>query len=111
MRTTSESGSEPKPLPEVQHYLAKGGRSNACICRLYGPGKLFCTSKEGKTLILKIAMPGDVLGLGAMISGSAHELTTETLRPTQIKSIPRNDFLSFLEKRRLRQLKWSQGTP
>jgi CRP/FNR family cyclic AMP-dependent transcriptional regulator len=76
----------------------EGGRSNGVFVICTGQVKLFCTSKEGKTLILKIAMPGDVLGLGAVISGSTYEVTAETLQPTQIKSIPRDDFLSFLEK-------------
>jgi CRP/FNR family transcriptional regulator, cyclic AMP receptor protein len=76
----------------------EGGRSNGVFVICTGQVKLFCTSKEGKTLILKIAMPGDVLGLGAVISGSAYEVTGETLEPTQIKTIPRDDFLSFLKK-------------
>jgi CRP/FNR family transcriptional regulator, cyclic AMP receptor protein len=76
----------------------EGGRSNGVFVICTGQVKLFCISKEGKTLILKIAMPGDVLGLGAVISGSAYEVTAETLEPTQIKSIPREDFLAFLEK-------------
>jgi len=42
-------------------------------------------------MILKIAQPGDVLGLSAMISGTCHEATAETLEPTQIKgSVRRN---------------------
>jgi CRP/FNR family cyclic AMP-dependent transcriptional regulator len=63
-----------------------------------GQVKLFCASRDGKTLILKIAMPGDVLGLGAIISGSSYEVTAETLRPTHVKRIHRNEFLNFLEK-------------
>ena len=63
-----------------------------------GQVKLSCTSKEGKTLILRIAMPGDVLGLSAAISGSSHEVTATTIEPTQIKTIPRSDFLAFIEK-------------
>jgi CRP/FNR family cyclic AMP-dependent transcriptional regulator len=63
-----------------------------------GQVKLFCTSREGKTLILKIAMPGDVLGLGAVISGSPYEVTAETVEPTQIKNIRRDDFLNFIQK-------------
>jgi CRP/FNR family transcriptional regulator, cyclic AMP receptor protein len=76
----------------------EGGLSDGVFVICTGQVKLFCTSKEGKTLILKIAMPGDVLGLGAVISGSAYEVTAETLEPTQIKTIPRDDFLAFLEK-------------
>jgi len=63
-----------------------------------GQVKLSCTSKDGKTLILKIAMPGDVLGLGAVISGSRYEVTAETIQPTEIKSIRREEFLAFLHK-------------
>lgn len=63
-----------------------------------GQVKLSCTSKEGRTLILKIAMPGDVLGLGAVISGTTYEVTAETILPTQVKSIRRDAFLAFLHK-------------
>jgi CRP/FNR family transcriptional regulator len=63
-----------------------------------GQVKLSCTSKEGRTLILKIAMPGDILGLGAVISGSKYEVTAETVQPTEIKSIRRDEFLAFLKK-------------
>ncbi len=63
-----------------------------------GQVKLYCTSKEGKTLILKIALPGDVLGLGAVISGSTYEVTAETIQPSQTKSILKGDFLTFLAR-------------
>ncbi|MEI9981649.1 MAG: cyclic nucleotide-binding domain-containing protein [Edaphobacter sp.] len=70
----------------------------AVIVVCAGQVKLSCTSREGRTLILKIAMPGDVLGLSATISGTRHEVTAETIEPTQIKTIPRGDFMVFLEK-------------
>src|ERR1700733_7901728 len=77
------------------HEYAKGnGVFGVCT----GQVKFFCNSREGKTLILKIAMPGDVLGLGAVISGATYEVTAETIEPTQIKSIRREDFLAFLQK-------------
>jgi CRP/FNR family cyclic AMP-dependent transcriptional regulator len=63
-----------------------------------GQVKLSCTSREGKTLILKMAMPGDVLGLGAVIANSPYEVTAETVMPTRIKNIRRQDFLTFLER-------------
>jgi CRP/FNR family transcriptional regulator len=43
-------------------------------------------------------MPGDVLGLGAVISGSKYEVTAETVQPSEIKSIRRDEFLNFLKK-------------
>jgi CRP/FNR family transcriptional regulator len=42
-------------------------------------------------------MPGDVLGLGAVISGSKYEVTAETVQPTEIKKIRRDEFLTFLK--------------
>lgn len=75
----------------------EGGQGSGVFVICTGRVKLFCTSKEGKTLLLKIAMPGEVLGLGAVISGSAYEVTAETLQPTELKSIRREPFLRFLE--------------
>jgi CRP/FNR family transcriptional regulator, cyclic AMP receptor protein len=63
-----------------------------------GRVKLSCTSKEGKILILKIAVAGDVLGLGAALSGSRYEVTAETIEPTQMKAIPQKEFLAFIER-------------
>jgi CRP/FNR family transcriptional regulator, cyclic AMP receptor protein len=63
-----------------------------------GKVKLSSTSKTGKTLILKIAGPGDVLGLGAAIAGERYEVTAEAMEPTQLKNIRRDEFLAFLER-------------
>ena len=84
--------------PKGARLFQEDGRSNGVFVICNGQVKLSCTSREGRTLILKIAMPGDVLGLGAVISGSRYEVTGETTEPTQIKSIRREDFLAFLEK-------------
>ena len=45
---------------------------------------------------LKLALPGDVLGLGAVISVAHFEVTAETVMPTRLKVIRREDFLRFL---------------
>jgi CRP/FNR family transcriptional regulator, cyclic AMP receptor protein len=71
--------------------------SNGVFVICTGQVKLSCTSKEGKTLILKIAVPGDVVGLGAVISGSKYEVTAETIEPTEIKHISQSEFLSFIQ--------------
>ena len=56
------------------------------------------TSREGKTHILRIAVPGDLLGLGAAISGTHYELTAETIEPCVVKKIRRSELLTFLER-------------
>ena len=62
-----------------------------------GRVKLSTTSRDGKTLILRIAQQGEVLGLHATVSGKPYELTAETLQPCQLDFIRRDDFLRFLQ--------------
>jgi len=64
------------------------------LCR--GRVKLSATSKEGHTLIFKIAQPGEVLGLNATVAGIPHETTAETGQPCQLNFVKRDDFLKFL---------------
>jgi len=101
----SESALADFNLLGVQAHLPRGAKlfeedeaSSGVFVICTGQVKLSCTSKDGRTLILKIAMPGDVLGLGAVISGSKYEVTAETVQPAEIKSIRRDEFLAFLKK-------------
>lgn len=61
-----------------------------------GRAKLSTTSAEGKSIILRIAEPGEVLGLSAAVSGTPYEATIETLEPTQANFISQYDFQRFL---------------
>jgi CRP/FNR family cyclic AMP-dependent transcriptional regulator len=61
-----------------------------------GQVKLSICSSEGKTLIVRIAQPGEVLGLTAVVSGTPYEVTAETLRPSQVAFVRRDDFLRFI---------------
>lgn len=62
-----------------------------------GRVKLSTTSRDGKTLILRIAQAGEVLGLHATVSGKPYELTAEALQPCQLDFIRCDDFLRFLQ--------------
>lgn len=61
-----------------------------------GKAKLSVSSKGGKTLILQLARPGEILGLSATISGIPYEVSAETLYPSQVSFIRREDFISFI---------------
>jgi CRP/FNR family transcriptional regulator, cyclic AMP receptor protein len=63
-----------------------------------GEVKLSISSSEGKTLILRIAKAGEVLGLTAALSGRPYEVTAETLHPSQIAFVRRDDFMRFLTR-------------
>src|SRR5438270_13144931 len=63
-----------------------------------GRAKLSTTSSEGKSMILRVAEPGEVLGLTAAVSGSPYEATVETLEPSQANFIAKADFVRFLQE-------------
>jgi CRP/FNR family transcriptional regulator, cyclic AMP receptor protein len=65
------------------------------VCR--GAVKLSASTSNGKTMIVKIARSGEVLGLGASLSGKPYEMTAVTLDPCQINFVKREDFLRFLK--------------
>ncbi|PYV17229.1 MAG: Crp/Fnr family transcriptional regulator [Acidobacteria bacterium] len=66
------------------------------LCR--GRVKLSVTSSQGKTLILRIVHPGEVLGLNAAVSGKPYQATAETLDNCQIAFVKREDFLRLLQE-------------
>lgn len=63
-----------------------------------GEVKLSISSSAGKRLILKIAKPGEILGLMATMSGTPYEVTAETLHPCQVAFLRRVEFLRFVAK-------------
>jgi CRP/FNR family cyclic AMP-dependent transcriptional regulator len=70
-------------LPPTQGRGSVRGRASpqGIFVLLKGRVKLSIGATDGQTLILKIAEPGEVLGLSATVSGKPCELTTETIDP------------------------------
>jgi CRP/FNR family transcriptional regulator, cyclic AMP receptor protein len=66
------------------------------LCK--GRVKLTINSSEGKTVILRIADPGEVLGLHAVVSGQPYHASAETLEPCEVNFVRREDFLRFLRE-------------
>lgn len=84
------------PAGAVLFVEGQAPRGMYVLCR--GRVKLSTTSRDGKTLILRIAEPGEVLGLHATVSGKPYELTAETLQASQLNFVKREDFLHFLQE-------------
>jgi CRP/FNR family transcriptional regulator, cyclic AMP receptor protein len=63
-----------------------------------GEVKLSISSSEGKTLIMRVAKAGEILGLMAALSGGCYEVTAETIRPCQVAFVRREDFQRFVAK-------------
>ena len=83
------------PRGSILFYEDDPAVSVTVICT--GQVKLSCSSAEGRTLILKIALSGDVLGLSSVVSGKVNEVTAEALETCLVKTIPKDSFLRFLE--------------
>ena len=63
-----------------------------------GRAKLSACSEDGRAIILRIADAGEVLGLGAVMSDSAYEKTSQALDDCLVSYIAKKDFLDFLQK-------------
>jgi len=65
-----------------------------------GRAKLTVCSESGKRLTLRIAVPGEILGLSASLAGTAYEVTAEMLDDAHAAMIKRKDLLHFLRDHR-----------
>jgi CRP/FNR family transcriptional regulator, cyclic AMP receptor protein len=84
--------------PKGAMLFVEGQTPRGVFILCTGRVKLSTSSADGKTLILRIAEPGDVLGLPGTVTGKPYELSAEVLEPSQANFVGRNDFLKFLGK-------------
>ena len=83
-------------FPEGALIFVEGQASRGIYLLCEGQAKLFTTSRDGRTIIVRIAKPGEVLGLHAVVADTPYELTVETMQPCQLNYVGREDFLRFL---------------
>ena len=74
---------EGRPVRVV--YLLCDGRAKLSIC-----------AEGGKRLTLRVAGPGEVLGLGAALSNTPYEITAELLDSSQVVFVRRKELMKFL---------------
>ena len=84
--------------PKGATLFVEGQSPRGVFVLCSGRVKLSTTSADGKTLILRIADAGEVLGLPGTVTGKDYELTAEVIETAQANFISRTDFLSFLRE-------------
>jgi len=84
------------PKDAVLFVEEQAPRGIFVLCK--GRVKMSMGATDGKTLIVKVAGPGEIMGLSATVSGKPYELTAETVEPCQINFVKRDDFLRFLKR-------------
>jgi len=82
--------------PKGAMLFVEGQESRGAFILCKGKAKLYTSSSDGRTIILRIAQPGEVLGLTSTIGNKAYEATAEVLEPSQINFLPKAEFLKFL---------------
>jgi len=84
--------------PKGATLFVEGQPARGVFILCSGRVKLSTSSADGKTLILRISEPGEVLGLPATITGKPYELTADVIEPAQANFIGRAEFLKFLQE-------------
>jgi CRP/FNR family transcriptional regulator, cyclic AMP receptor protein len=87
----------PVEYPSGATLFMEGEQCQGIYILCSGRVKLFTTSRTGQTLILQIARPGDVLGLGATVSATTHDSSAEAGQLCRLNFIRGADFLHFLQ--------------
>ena len=90
----------PAAYPKGATLFVEGQPSRGVFVLCGGRVKLSTSSADGKSLIVRIAETGEVLGLPATVTGKPYELTAEVIQPSQANFIARQDFLVFLREDR-----------
>jgi CRP/FNR family cyclic AMP-dependent transcriptional regulator len=84
-----------KVYPEGYEFFTRG-QSPEGIYVLYAGRVRLCINGSRDKLTVGHALPGDILGLSAVVSGKAYEETAEAALPCRAGFVGCRDFLHFL---------------
>ncbi len=85
--------------PTGATLFQEGEQTRGVFILCSGKVKLTMSSSGGKTLILRLSKPGEMLGLIAAISDGKYEATAETLEPSRTVFVRQDDFIRFIARR------------
>lgn len=83
--------------PKGSTLFVEGQPANGVYILCFGRVKLSTYSQEGRSLIVRIAEPGEVLGLSACIAGVSFEATAKAIADCQVNFVSRKDFVELLK--------------
>lgn len=82
--------------PRGATLFGEGRQPKGIFVLCDGRAKLSISAENGKRLMLRVAGPGEVLGLSSTLSGRPYEITAEALDASQVVFVKRKDLLKFL---------------
>ena len=93
-----DSISTSQTYPKDAILFVEGQDAHGVFVLCHGRVKLSTTSADGKSIIVRMAEAGEVVGLAGTLSGKPYELTAEAMEPLQANFIPRDAFMNFLKQ-------------
>lgn len=84
--------------PKGTFMFFEGDVAHGVYILYEGRANVLTGTAEGKTLILKTAQPGDILGLNSVFAGTSHAVTVEVVQSCRFAFIARKDFLRFVKE-------------
>ena len=84
--------------PRGAVLFAEGQPGDGVYLLRTGRAKVSISSAAGKTVILRVAQPGALLGVSSVVKDVPHEITVETIERCRIDFISRSDFMKALAK-------------
>jgi CRP/FNR family transcriptional regulator, cyclic AMP receptor protein len=91
--------SSPSTYARDSILFVEGQEARGVFVICDGRVKLSTSSSYGKSILVRVAEAGEMVGLPGCISGKPYELTAEALEPLRANFIPREAFLQFLRQR------------
>lgn len=95
----------PRLLAPGERLFNQGENADRLYIICGGYLKLTADSPHGKTMILRVAGPGAILGLHAAMSERPYEVTAETLQSAHVRAVHKSDFLGFLRRHKEAQIR------
>lgn len=93
-----EMNSIPMEYRRGNILFREGDECSAVFVICSGRVKVSATSREGRTFILRIAGPGDVLGMGSALQADEYEVTAEAIEPAQVRVLRTRLFKQMIQE-------------
>jgi CRP/FNR family transcriptional regulator, cyclic AMP receptor protein len=84
--------------PRGTVLFAEGQPSRGVFILCSGRVKLFTASSNGKTFVLRLADPGEILGLAGTLSSRPYEAWAEAIQPTRTHFVERRDLVHVMRR-------------
>ncbi len=92
-------------LPGQASLFAEGEEARCLYLICGGYLKLTAGREEDRQMIVRVAGPGSMLGLYAVLSHGVYEVSAESLTPAQLRPVERERFLNFLRSHKEAQMR------